>query len=85
MPLLRPCQSLGPTVPCLSMPQMRRSKGEELTRTLWDPEGYVDGESTADMLPISREEAGYLVDVFLLHHVVELAVAADSEAAESRP
>lgn len=37
------------------------------------------------MLPISRDEAAYLVDVFLLHHVVELAVAADNEAAESRP
>ncbi|MER8811010.1 hypothetical protein [Mesorhizobium australicum] len=58
---------------------------EKLTRSLWDPEGYIDSEITANMLPISRDEAAYLVDVFLLHHVVELAVAADNEAAESRP
>ncbi|MBM2716212.1 hypothetical protein JQK88_34655 [Mesorhizobium caraganae] len=58
---------------------------ETLTRTLWDPEGYINSEITADMLPISRDEAAYLVDVFLLHHVVGLAVAADNEAAESRP
>ncbi|TGQ89966.1 hypothetical protein EN851_20230 [Mesorhizobium sp. M8A.F.Ca.ET.208.01.1.1] len=58
---------------------------EKLTRTLWDPEAYIDSEITADMLPISRDEAAYLVDVFVLHHVVDLAVAADSEAAESRP
>lgn len=37
------------------------------------------------MLPISRDEAAYLVDVFLVHHVVALAAAADKEAAEFRP
>lgn len=58
---------------------------EQLTRTLWDAESYIDNEITADMLPISRDEAGYLVDVFLLHHVVQLAVSADREAAETRP
>ncbi|MGX7875475.1 hypothetical protein ACVDG5_024570 [Mesorhizobium sp. ORM6] len=58
---------------------------EELTRTLWDAESYIDNEITADMLPISRDEVAYLVDVFLVHHVVGLAVAADEEAAESRP
>ncbi|WP_071074194.1 hypothetical protein [Mesorhizobium sp. LCM 4577] len=58
---------------------------EELTRTLWDAERYVDNEITADMLPISRDEVAYLIDVFLVHHVVQLAVAADKEAAESMP
>lgn len=58
---------------------------EQLTRTLWDAESYIDNEITADMLPISRDEAAYLVDVFLLHHVVQLAVSADREAAETRP
>ncbi|WP_224549393.1 hypothetical protein [Mesorhizobium sp. CA16] len=58
---------------------------EELTRALWDPEGYIDTEITADMLPISRDEAAYLVDVFLVHHVVHLAVAADNEVADSGP
>ncbi|RWL98399.1 MAG: hypothetical protein EOR68_15060 [Mesorhizobium sp.] len=58
---------------------------EELTRTLWDAECYIDNEITADMLPISRDEAAYLVDVFLVHHVVQLAVATDKEAAESWP
>jgi hypothetical protein len=57
---------------------------EELTRTLWDAESYIDSEITADMLPISRDEAAYLVDVFLVHHVIGLAVAADREAAESQ-
>lgn len=58
---------------------------EKLTRTLWDAESYIDNEITADMLPISRDEAAYLVDVFLVHHVVQLAVAADEEAAEHLP
>ncbi|CDX22389.1 conserved hypothetical protein [Mesorhizobium sp. ORS 3324] len=57
---------------------------EELTRTLWDAERYVDNEITADMLPISRDEVAYLIDVWV-HHVVQLAVAADKEAAESMP
>lgn len=50
---------------------------EELTRTLWDAEHYIDSEITPGMLPISRDEAAYLIDVFLLHHVVQLAVEAD--------
>lgn len=58
---------------------------EQLTRALWDAESYVDNEITADMLPISRDEAAYIVDVFLVHHVIGLAVAADEEAVESRP
>ncbi|WP_217574785.1 hypothetical protein [Mesorhizobium sp. GbtcB19] len=58
---------------------------EELTRSYWDAEGYIDNEITSDMLPLSRDYAAYLVDAFLLQHVVQLAVAADNEAAESRP
>ncbi|AMX98964.1 hypothetical protein AB0V79_27740 [Mesorhizobium ciceri] len=57
----------------------------KLTRTLWDAESYIDNEITADMLPISWDEAAYLVDVFAVHHVIGLAVAADEEAAEPRP
>lgn len=34
------------------------------------------------MLPISRDDAAYFVDVFLMHHVIGLAVAADEEAAD---
>jgi hypothetical protein len=32
-----------------------------------------------------RDEVAYYVDVFLMHHVVGLAVEADREAAELRP
>ncbi|SFP58586.1 hypothetical protein SAMN03159463_04517 [Mesorhizobium sp. NFR06] len=58
---------------------------EELTRSYWDAESYVDNEITASMLPISLDYAAYLVDVILMPHVAQLAGAADEEAAKSRP
>ncbi|MGX5844226.1 hypothetical protein ACWGTI_26260 [Mesorhizobium sp. ArgA1] len=57
---------------------------EDLTRSYWDAESYIDNEITASMLPISLDHAAYLVDVFLMPHVAQLAGAADNEAAESR-
>ncbi|RWD32037.1 MAG: hypothetical protein EOS22_03280 [Mesorhizobium sp.] len=57
---------------------------EELTRSYWDAESYIDGEITATMLPISLDYAAYLVDVFLMPHVAQLAGVADIEAAKSR-
>lgn len=44
----------------------------------------MDNEITTSMLPISIEYAAYLVDVFLMPHVAQLAGAADNEAARSR-
>ncbi|MBN9548023.1 MAG: hypothetical protein J0H31_03840 [Alphaproteobacteria bacterium] len=92
MPLLRPCQSSGPTVLIEAanaaferVIERIEPANEDLTRALWDAECYIDSEITADMLPISRDEAAYLIDVFLVDHVVQLAIAADEEAAESRP
>ncbi|TGT91901.1 MULTISPECIES: hypothetical protein [unclassified Mesorhizobium] len=57
---------------------------EELTRSYWDAESYIDNEITASMLPISLDYAAYLVDVFLMPHVAQLTGDADNEAAKSR-
>ena len=57
---------------------------EELTRSYWDAESYIDNEITPSMLPISLDYAAYLVDVFLTPHVAQLAGAADNEVAKSR-
>ncbi|WP_315927444.1 hypothetical protein [Mesorhizobium sp. SP-1A] len=61
---------------------------EALTRSLWDAGDYIDNclldLVTPDKLPMPRDEIAYLVDVFLVHHVIDLAVAADREAAEPR-
>lgn len=51
----------------------------ELTRKLWDAESYVDAMLTQDMLPIDKDYALSLVDAFLVHHVVGLAVEADKQ------
>lgn len=56
---------------------------EELTRSYWNAESYIDNEITASMLPISLDYAAYLVDVFLMPHVAQLAGAADEEAGRS--
>lgn len=58
----------------------------ELTRGLWDADDYIDNWLftdliTSDKLPMPRDEIAYYIDVFLVHHVIDLAVAADSEAA----
>lgn len=61
---------------------------EELTRSLWDAGDYIDSWLATDLvdkLPMPRDEVAYYVDVFLMHHVVGLAVEADREAAELRP
>lgn len=53
------------------------------TRALWDPEDYVDNHHLgADMLPIDSEYALSLIEAFLVHHVIDLALQADSMAAE---
>lgn len=53
-------------------------QNRELTRCLWDAGHYVDHHLLKEgMLPIARDEAEYLVDVFLFHHVIDLAVEAD--------
>ncbi|MDX8498924.1 hypothetical protein RFM99_10870 [Mesorhizobium sp. VK4C] len=57
---------------------------EELTRSYWDAESYIDNEITASMLPISLDHAAYLVDVCLMPHVAQLAGTADNEVARSR-
>ena len=54
----------------------------ELTRKLWDVEDYVDnGLLRKDMLPISKDYALSLIDAFLVHHVLALAVEADKMSA----
>ncbi len=61
---------------------------EELTRSLWDAGGYIDSWLATDLvdkLPMPRDEVAYYVDVFLMHHVVGLAVEADREAVEPQP
>ncbi|TGS08819.1 hypothetical protein EN852_033630 [Mesorhizobium sp. M2E.F.Ca.ET.209.01.1.1] len=62
---------------------------ESLTRSLWDAGDYVDNQLfvdliTPDKLPMRRDEVAYYIDVFLVHHVIGLATAADREAAASR-
>ncbi len=53
------------------------------TRILWDAEDYVDNHHlSADMLPIASEYALSLIEAFLVHHVIDLAVQADGMATE---
>lgn len=52
----------------------------EQTRKLWNAAGYVDTMLTEDMLPISKGYALSLIDAFLVHHVIGLAVEADKQA-----
>lgn len=53
----------------------------EATRRLWDAGHYVDHVLLDDdMLPISRDYALSLIDAFLVHHVIDLAVQADEQA-----
>lgn len=53
------------------------------TRALWDAEDYVDNHHlSADMLPIDSEYALSLIEAFLVHHVIDLALQADGMAAE---
>lgn len=53
------------------------------TRGLWDAEDYVDNHHLSeDMLPIDSEYALSLIEAFLVHHVLDLAVRADDMAVE---
>ena len=48
------------------------------TRALWDAEDYVDNHHLSDdMLPIDSEYALSLIEAFLVHDVIRLAVEAD--------
>lgn len=52
-----------------------------LVRELWNPEKYIDELLLKpDMLPIDRDYALSLIDAFLVHHVIELAVETDTQA-----
>lgn len=53
----------------------------EIIRKLWNPEFYVDKVILSnDMLPIDREYALSMIDTFLVHDVLELAIQADKIA-----
>ncbi|GGA94854.1 hypothetical protein [Mucilaginibacter rubeus] len=53
----------------------------EIVRKLWNPESYIDNVLLKDdMLPIDRDYALSLIDAFLVHHVLELAIQADELA-----
>ncbi|MBB6001450.1 hypothetical protein [Arcicella rosea] len=53
----------------------------EIIRKLWNPEFYVDKVLVSnDMLPIDREYALSMIDTFLVHDVLELAIQADKIA-----
>lgn len=57
---------------------MPRNPG--LVRKLWNAEDYVGNMLTEDILPISRDYAASLIDVFLVHHVAGLSTQADKMA-----
>lgn len=49
-------------------------------RQLWNAEGYVASVLQHGTLPIERGEVLGLVEAFLVHHVLDLAVLADAHA-----
>lgn len=52
------------------------------TRALWDAADYVDNRWLDEgMLPIDRDYALSLIEAFLVHHVIDLAVQADKKSA----
>jgi hypothetical protein len=52
------------------------------TRALWDPEDYVDNIWLDEgMLPIDRDYALSLIEAFLVHHLIDLAVQVDKKSA----
>lgn len=56
-------------------------ENEELTRSLWDAGHYIDHHFFKDeMVPMTVEYATYLIEAFLVHHVIGLAVDADKLA-----
>lgn len=56
-------------------------RNPDLVRKLWNIDDYVNNLITEDMLPISEDYALSLIDAFLVHHVLDLAVRADKMAA----
>jgi len=53
-------------------------KHPELVRNLWNAEDYIDDILLKpEMMPIDRDYALSLIDAFLVHHVIELAVETD--------
>ena len=53
-------------------------KYPDLVRKLWDAENYIDETLLKpEMLPIDHDYALSLIDAFLVHHVIELAVETD--------
>ena len=59
------------------------AQNREATRRLWNAEHYVDKLLLKDLrLPIDRAYALSLIDAFLVHHVIDLAVQADEQGAE---
>lgn len=57
----------------------------EGTRARWNADSYVDGELSNILsrdLPVKREYALSLIEAFLVHHVLDLVVAADADAVE---
>ncbi|GCA49966.1 hypothetical protein KGO5_02412 [Sinorhizobium sp. KGO-5] len=54
---------------------------ESLTRKLWDPVDYIDNHFFKEgMLPMTLGYSDYLIDAFLVHHVIALAVRAAGRA-----
>ncbi|MXV50280.1 hypothetical protein GS399_04795 [Pedobacter sp. HMF7647] len=50
----------------------------ELVRELWNPEEYIDVFALKpDILPVDRDYALSLIDTFMVHHVIALAVQTD--------
>ena len=56
---------------------------EALTRSLWDVDHYLDHDFAHSELPMKVDYAAYLIEVFMVHHVIPLAVEADKLAANS--
>lgn len=54
-------------------------ENEDLTRSLWDVGHYIDNHLFREgMLPMTAADyAIYLIDAFLVHHVIDLAIEAD--------
>jgi hypothetical protein len=51
------------------------------TRRLWNAEEYVDHHHlSSDMLPIDSEYSLSLIEAFLFHYVIDIAVHADRKA-----
>jgi hypothetical protein len=59
-------------------------ENESLTCKLWNPVDYIDNHFFKEgMLPMTLGYADYLIDAFLVHHVIDLAVRADEQAEPS--